>query len=144
MFGSIYPEELGDHPSFDDLQGSYSTWFLNKVFDGEGSSNAFNLEPNRFVASAPKDMKRKSSIDAPFNDDPSELPISDSTSLLNIDSLPAGALNVYYEVGPPPIESPLTSSVFAAEYGSGRIAFLGFDWFTDNLAERAQWNQVLE
>lgn len=114
--------------------GSYSTWFLNQVFNGEGSSDAFDLSPNRFIVGGT--TNRNPSIGAPFSDDPSPLPNSDGTSLLNEKRLPSGALSVYHEME--------ETSVFGVEYGSGRIAFLGYDWSDKEPAETAIWKKVLD
>ncbi len=133
--------------------GSYSTQFLNGVFNGNGASSGFNLKPNRFVSTG--QTIRNPSIGAPFSDDPSTLPNSDGTSLLDVSWLPSGCLNVYYDVNSS--GDPMTFSVFGAEYGSGRIAFLGYDWHGDfdwtkydkppegsNLISLRSWNQVLD
>lgn len=134
--------------------GSDSTQFLNGVFNGTGTSSGFNLKPNRFVSTG--QTIRNPLIGAPFNDDPATLPNSDATSLLEPNSLPLGALNIYYDVGPAPNYAVATSSVFGAQYGNGKVAFLGYDWHgtfdwtnydtppeDSNLLSLRSWNQVL-
>lgn len=121
----------GGSNTIDGLIGNPTTHFLNTVF-------GFDLD---FEENATMHSTALATSIAPFAGGPSALPNYPLTSLVKVDSLPSDALNVYCDFGSN--GSPMRSSVFGAEYGSGRIAFLGFGWNTNVPEEIAGWNQVL-
>jgi len=68
-----------------------------------------------------------------FAGGPATVPQSDATEPFDTASLPAGALSIYSQ--------GTGTSVFVTDFGSGRIGFLGFDWF--EVPTPTEWETVL-
>ena len=68
-----------------------------------------------------------------FAGGPATVPQSNATEPFDTASLPAGALSIYSQ--------GTGTSVFVTDFGSGRIGFLGFDWF--ELPTPTAWETVL-
>ena len=76
--------------------------------------------------------RQPGAIGTPFADDPATLINPDGTNFVS--GLPAGALNIY--------SSALDgTSVFATDFGAGRVVYLGYDWFG---TPPDSWNTVLD
>ncbi len=79
-------------------------------------------------------LNRVDAAGTPFAGGPASLPDSCATEGVTSTSLPAGALDLYNDGG-------TATSVFAVDFPSGRIAFLGFDWW--EVPTPPDWEAVL-
>ncbi len=98
--------------------------FLNGIF-------GYALQPGFIVAS--QSLNAAAAAGTEFEGGPPALPDISATEGLTTASLPPGSLSLY--------EQGANTSVLAVDQGSGRIVFLGFDWF--EVPTPAEWEDVL-
>lgn len=97
--------------------------FLNGIF-------GFSLVPTGSPASSSIDNTAVTGT--PFAGGPASLPATNQVFLHQTSSLPGGALNLYHNA--------TASSVWSAGFGSGRVVYLAYDWFSGS---QASWDSVL-
>jgi hypothetical protein len=112
------------------LSPARTATLLNTVF-------GFSLVESGQVSSGPAYARMAAATGTAFANDTASLPFNNGSSTLQTTSLPTGALSIYENAG--------QSMVALIRYGSGKIIFLGWDWY--NAApvgsQDSGWLQVL-
>jgi hypothetical protein len=86
---------------------------LNNVFGGYSVSGHISAPLTTVLTSA--------AVGTPFQGGPVSLPWNDRTESIFTSTLPSGALNLY--------AGGNRTTVFAHDYGAGRVGWLGWDWY---------------
>ena len=104
--------------------------FLNSVF-GYSAVVAYGCDSSEGVGSS----KTAAAVGTNFAAGPAQLRNLSCTAALNAASLPSGVKTMYAGTG--------TSQVFTANYGSGNMAWLGWDYCCGSTAYEDDWYIVL-
>lgn len=107
-----------------------NTAFLNSVF-GYSAVAAYGCDSSEGVGSS----KTAAAVGTNFAAGPAQLRNLSCTAALNAASLPSGVKTMYAGTG--------TSQVFTANYGSGNMAWLGWDYCCGSTAYEDDWYIVL-
>jgi len=107
---------------------SNDTAFLNTIF-------GYSVVDGVGLASGSSTLDAVAAAGTTFAGDPTPLSNVNGTFYVQTASLPTGALSIYND--------PITgTAVFVSQFGSGHVAYLGYDWFTST--RPADWGVVLE
>jgi hypothetical protein len=97
---------------------------LNGIF-------GFSLTPG--TVDGDQTLNASAAAGTAFAGGPATLPDANATEGMSTASLPVGAKSIY--------QQDASTSLFVTDFGAGKIAFLGFDWFQEPTP--ADWQTVL-